>query len=262
MQLFHRHFGVGQDLIILHGVFGLSDNWVSIGKKIAEKFSVHILDQRNHGRSPHSPVFNYYSMVDDLLEFIDEHNIVNPVIIGHSMGGKVAMRFALENPDIVDKLIVIDISTRKYNHHDHHGKLIKAMKSVDFSQVNNRIKIEEQLAEHISSKPIRLFLMKNIDRLDKNKFGWKINLDAICENIDELFEGINTGEQFHKPSLFVRGGKSPYITDEDYDGIYRHFPAAQIQTIENATHWVHADTPDELCRMLSVFLDKYCAYKP
>ncbi len=139
MKLFYRTYGQGKPFIILHGLFGISDNWVSFAKKNAKLgYQVFVLDQRNHGQSPHSPNFNYLALVDDLFEFIDEHELEEAVILGHSMGGKVAMRFALENPDYLSKLIVVDISLRQYPPRDYHLKVIRAMKKVDFSIVKNR----------------------------------------------------------------------------------------------------------------------------
>ena len=260
MKLFYRQYGKGQALIILHGVFGMSDNWVTIGKKIAEKFSVYIPDQRNHGRSPHSNTFNYYALVDDLMEFIEDHEIHNPIILGHSMGGKVAMRFALENPSAVDKLIVIDISPRAYDKSDTHITLIKAMKSVNFTKVKGRDDVEAQLSHQINNPRIIQFLMKNLYWKEKGLLDWKINLDAICDNIEALFlEGVPE-YQYEKACLFVRGGLSPYVNNEDIALIRHYFPAADIQCIPNATHWVHADAPDELCSILSSFLDKECNF--
>ncbi|MFC1731908.1 alpha/beta fold hydrolase [candidate division KSB1 bacterium] len=261
MKLFYRNFGSGQPLIILHGVFGLSDNWVSIGKKIAEKFNVFILDQRNHGKSPHSEIFNYYALVDDLLEFLEDHQIQNPIILGHSMGGKVAMRFALENPDIVEKLIIIDISPRGYDHSHHHASLIMAMKSVDFEKVSSRKDVENQLITQIQNPRIIQFLMKNLYWKDKTNLDWKINLDAICDNITALFEAVKSEHPFTKSTLFVKGGKSNYIIDDDFSLIHHHFPKALIKTIDHATHWVHAEAPNELCAILSQFLEKECQFK-
>lgn len=262
MKLFYRHFGEGQPVIILHGIFGVSDNWVTIARKIAEKFSVYILDLRNHGQSPHSDTFNYVAMMDDLSEFIEEHQLENPIIIGHSMGGKVAMYFALEYPEMVNSLMVIDISMRKYPPRQGHVQMIEAMQAVDFSKVSSREDVEKQLESTITSKPIRLFVMKNLVRVGKTAFKWRLNLQAIYENIDNIFEGVEHFNRFEKPALFVRGGKSDYIRDEDFDKIYRHFPAAEIETIAQASHWIHAEAPDELCAIISEFTGKTCEYRP
>lgn len=255
MQLFYRKFGQGKPLIILHGLFGISDNWVSFGKKIAHLgYEVFIPDQRNHGQSPHSPVFNYLALVDDLFEFIDEHELDDAVILGHSMGGKVAMRFALENPDYVSKMIVVDISMRAYAARPHHKNIIKAMKNVDFKKVHSRKGVEEILAKDISDQKIRLFVMKNLHRINQTDFQWRLYIDGIWDNLDLMFDGINVDEAFLKSSLFIRGGASDYILEEDIPAIDKAFPQNKLFTIPNATHWVHAETPDLFYQYVRSFL--------
>jgi len=256
MQLFYRKFGSGKPLVILHGLFGISDNWVSFGKKIAQLgYEVYIPDQRNHGQSPHSPSFNYLALVDDLFEFIDEHELDDAVLLGHSMGGKVAMRFALENPDFVSKLIVVDISMRAYEARHHHKNIIKAMKSVDFTSLHSRKEVEDVLAESINDSKIRLFVMKNLHRINQNGFEWRLYLDGILDNLDFMFDGIESENVFKKPSLFIRGGASDYILDGDISDIDRAFPNNKLYTIPGATHWVHAEAPDLFYKYVSGFLD-------
>jgi len=260
MKLFYRHFGEGQPIIILHGIFGVSDNWVTLGRKLAEEFSVYILDLRNHGQSPHSDTFNYVAMMDDIEEFIEDHKLENPVLIGHSMGGKVAMYYALDNPEKVHSLIVVDISMRQYPRRGGHIGMIEAMMNVDFSKVGKREDVDEQLKESIPSKPIRLFVMKNLEREGQQTFKWRINLKALSENIEHVFEGVEHPGIYDNPTLFIRGGNSDYISDEDMDKIYRHFPGATLETIEGASHWVHAEKPDELCALFSEFTGKACEF--
>lgn len=255
MQLFYRKYGEGKPLIILHGLFGISDNWVTFGKKIAELgYEVYIPDQRNHGQSPHSPVFNYLALVDDLFEFIDEHELEEAVILGHSMGGKVAMRFALENPLFLSKLIVVDISLRAYEARPHHKNVIRAMKMVNFNQITSRRQVEEVLKESISDPKIRLFVMKNLHRIDSSTFEWRLNLDAICDHLDQMFDGIELEDPFFKPCLFIRGGDSDYIIDQDIPPINKAFPNNQLYTIAGATHWVHAEAPQLFYRYVTAFL--------
>jgi len=257
MQLFYRTYGKGKPFIILHGLFGISDNWVSFAKKIADLgYQVFVLDQRNHGQSAHSPNFNYLALVDDLFEFIDEHELEDAVILGHSMGGKVAMRFALENPDYLSKLIVVDISLRQYPPRDYHLKVIRAMKKVDFSTVKNRKEVEVILAEDIESKRIRQFIMKNLYRKEKNELSWRMCLDAIANNLDEMFDGIEPEKPLNKPTLIIRGGKSDYVLDSDLLPLKNAFPQAEIQTIANATHWVHAEEPEVFFEDVEGFLRK------
>lgn len=258
MKLFFRHYGQGQPVIILHGIFGVSDNWVTIGKKLAEKFSVYIPDQRNHGQSPHSVTFNYYALADDLLEFIREYKLEKPIIIGHSMGGKVAMTFALEHPEMIEKLVVVDISPRKYPGRNVHFDMINAMMAVDFDNVETREDVEKQLLESIPNKRIRLFVMKSLYRKTKDTFDWRLNLEAISANMDFVFDGVESTDTYRGPTLFIRGGRSDYIQDSDTPLIKDLFPNAQIQIIDDASHWVHADSPEELCRLFSLFLGKEC----
>lgn len=258
MKLFYRHFGEGRPVIILHGIFGISDNWVTLGKRLAEKFSVYIPDQRNHGQSPHSPTFNYYALAEDLHEFIHEHGLERPVIIGHSMGGKVAMSYALEHPEMVEKLVVVDISPRRYHGRNVHFDMINAMMAVNFDAVHSRDEIARLLEASIPSKRIRLFVMKNLYRKTKTTFDWRLNLEALSANLDYVFGWEENTGVFDGPALFVRGGKSDYILDEDIPLIRRMFPQAEIETIPKASHWVHAEAPAELCRQFSLFLGKEC----
>jgi len=255
MQLFYRTYGVGKPLIILHGLFGIYDNWVGFAKKIAPLgYTVYVLDQRNHGQSPHSPNFNYLALVDDLFEFVDEHGIEDAIILGHSMGGKVAMRFALEHPDYLSKLIVVDISLRQYPPRDYHLKVIQAMKKADFTVHKRRTDVEGILAEDIESPRIRQFIMKNLYRKDKEEFAWRICLDAIADNLDAMFDGIEADKPLHKDVLMVRGGKSDYVLDSDLPPLREAFPNVVIKTIPNATHWVHAEEPELFYEYVREFL--------
>ncbi len=258
MKLFYRHYGTGQPVIILHGIFGVSDNWVTLGKKLAEKFSVYIPDQRNHGKSPHSATFNYFAMADDLLEFITEHKLERPMIIGHSMGGKVAMTFALEHPEMAERLVVVDISPRKYPGRNVHFDMIAAMMAVNFDAVHSRAEVEQLLETSIPNRRIRMFVMKNLYRKTRHSFDWRLNLEALNANMDYVFEGVESSDTYEGPTLFIRGGRSDYIVDADIPLIRKLFPAAQIQTIEKASHWVHAEAPAELCSHFSAFLGKEC----
>ncbi|MCD4745887.1 MAG: alpha/beta fold hydrolase [Bacteroidales bacterium] len=254
MKLFYRKYGSGQPVIILHGIFGISDNWVTLGKKISKRFKVFILDLRNHGRSPHSKIFNYSVMTDDIREFITEHKLDKTIIIGHSMGGKVAMNLALSYPELLEKLIIIDINLRQYTLLKTHTDIIKTMLSVNFENIKFRIEVDEFLSETIDSFWIRQLILKNLYRINKNKFAWRINLEAISNNYKEILKGINSGKKFKKPALFIRGGVSDYITNEDFNLIYKNFPCAEIHTIKSASHWVHVDAPDELYKIFSEFL--------
>lgn len=250
MELFRHLMGEGPPLIILHGLFGISDNWVSIGKELSAHHKVIIPDLRNHGRSPHSTAFSYNVMRDDLLELYSDLSIRRAHILGHSMGGKLAMDFALNYPDMVEKLVVVDISPAKTRARQAHFKIMSAMKSIDFDCCSSREMIEEEIAGAIGSRKLRLFILKNLVRITPDRFAWRLNLDAIELNIDEIMEGVESDIPFENPTLFIRGGDSDYITDDDLPGIKTLFPNNQLVTIPGAGHWVHAERPAELLESL------------
>lgn len=255
MKLFYRNFGSGQPIIVLHGLFGISDNWIPFGKLMAKKnFNVFIPDLRNHGQSPHCFTFNYQSLLQDLVDFINDNKIHNPIILGHSMGGKIAMLYALEYTSKVSKLIVVDVSLRTYTKKTHHIALVNAMLSIDFSIAKTRAEIEKQLLPEISDERIRNFLMKNIKRKDKNSYEWKINMESIYNNIDLIYEGINIESVFDGPTIFIRGGISTYVSVDDYPKIKKHFPNSKIHTIEDASHWVQVDAPEQFVSIIDGFL--------
>jgi esterase len=260
MKLFYREFGDGPPAIILHGLFGQSDNWVTVGRRIADQFHVYIPDQRNHGQSPHTPVQSFPAMADDLAWFIDEHDIINPVLIGHSMGGKVAMMFTLENPGMVKKLVVIDISPRKYPERITHTRVISQMLSIDLENITSRGEVEKILDSRITDTRVRMFIMKNLYYKLHGKLAWRLNLDAINQSMDLLFDAVRSESQYKGPALFIRGGKSDYVTDVDIPLITSMFPEAVVKTISGASHWVHADAPEELCFLLSSFLERECKF--
>lgn len=254
MQLHFRQYGNGQPIIIIHGLYGISDNWVNHARILAENHKVYIPDMRNHGQSGHSNFFNYDVMAEDIAQFIDEHEIENPVIMGHSMGGKIAMKFAIENPDVVHKLIVIDMSMRQYNLRAFHSKIINAMLDIDFNIVKSRKEVDDYLANTIDDSRIRLFVMKNLYWTERKTLSWRLNLKAIIDNIDAIFEGINSNQKFSKPSLFIRGENSDYVKDEDFLLIQKIFTTSELKTIPNAGHWVQADEPEAFMMEIKNFL--------
>lgn len=254
MKLFFHTYGEGPPLIILHGLFGVSDNWVTTGRKLSEYFRVYIPDLRNHGHSPHSPVFDFPALEDDLLEFIETHELEKPVLMGHSLGGKTAMHFALHQPQMVEKLVVVDISLRKYPHNEEHQKLINAMLEADLSEAHTRGDVEKMLMRTIESRKLRQFVLKNLYWRERGKMGWRLNIKAINENLHAVFEGVTVSGEYGGPSLFIRGGLSKYVSDEDIETIKKKFPGAVVKTIAQATHWVHADAPGEFYEIVSGFL--------
>ncbi len=260
MKLFYREFGTGQPVIILHGLFGQSDNWVTVGRRIADQFHVFIPDQRNHGQSPHTPVHSFPAMADDLADFIDEHQIENPILIGHSMGGKVAMTYALENPAKVMKLAIIDISPRRYPERVTHTQVISQMLSIDLEKMSTRTEVEKILDSQMTDKRVQMFILKNLYYKLHGKLAWRLNLEAINQSMDQLFDSVSSNNQYTGPVLFIRGGKSDYVPDSDLPLILSMLPQAQIKTISGASHWVHADAPEELCFLLSSFLERDCIF--
>jgi esterase len=261
MKLFYREFGEGQPVIILHGLFGQSDNWVTVGRRISDQFRVLIPDQRNHGQSPHTTIHSFPSMADDLADFIDEHQLENPILIGHSMGGKVSMTYALENPGKVKKLVVVDISPRKYAERITHTQVITQMMSIELDKIKTRGEVEKILDSNISDSRVRMFIMKNLYYKLHGKLAWRLNLEAINQSMDLLFDGIRSESQYKGPTLFIRGGMSDYVPDEDIPLIKSMFPEAIVKTVSGASHWVHADAPEELCFLLSAFLERECRFE-
>lgn len=240
MKLHYRKLGEGKPVVILHGLFGLSDNWQSFGKAIAENnFSVYLVDIRNHGNSPKSEVFNYKVLADDVVELIESEEVNNPVIIGHSLGGKIAMQLALSYSEKISSLVVVDMAPKYYA--PHQQRIIEALQSVNFHFVKSRSEADKILSEKIHDVSTRQFLLKNLYWREKNKLDWKFNLAVIANNIEEIGKEITSINSFTKPTLFIRGEKSNYILDSDFVKIKILFPDAEILTAPNAGHWVHAD---------------------
>ena len=240
-------------IIILHGVFGTSDNWQSFGKAISDHYRVYLIDQRNHGQSPHSEEFNYQVMADDLKEFVEEQQLDRPVIIGHSMGGKAAMFFAVRYPELLSKLIVVDIAPRSYP--VHHQAVLAALGAVAIDKIESRQEAEAQMEPYVAEAGIRQFLLKNLKRTDTG-FGWKLNLPVIRDNIEAIGVAVPKDTSFTKPTLFIRGEQSDYVQEGDEELIERIFPAARIVTISGAGHWVHAEQPQALLDSINAFLSE------
>jgi esterase len=255
MQLHFKEYGQGRPLILLHGLLGSLDNWHSVAQRLAERFHVFALDQRNHGQSPHSAEMSYPLMAEDVDEFLTAHGIESAFLVGHSMGGKTAMQFALQFPGTVEKLLVEDIAPRTYL--PAHEKIFAALLALDLSQFMARQEIENALALEIPSLVMRRFLLKNLGRNQGGTFFWKTNLRGISENYARLGAPVSSSSSsvpFEKPVLFIRGGKSDYLNPEDEPLIRQLFPRAEIKTIAEAAHWVHGDQPEEFLRLALDFL--------
>lgn len=256
MQLYYQKFGRGNTpLILLHGLFGMSDNWAAYAKRIAEwGYTVYLPDQRNHGKSPHHPVFNYLALTDDLAEFVEQQGLNSFVLMGHSMGGKVAMRYAIENPHQIEKLIVVDISMRTYQAREHHKDIIRIMKDTELEGMYARKAIEAHLKKRMKDERLLQFVMKNLKRTPKMEFAWKLNIDAIYEHLDHMFDGINSATTFDKPSLFIRGEASDYVTASDVIQIKNTYTNSRVHSVPKAGHWVHVDNPQLFTEYLHQFL--------
>jgi esterase len=253
MKLFFRELGQGKPIIILHGLFGSSDNWLTQAKLFSPNYKVFSVDQRNHGQSPHSDDFDYLSMVADLNEFIHDQRISDPVIIGHSMGGKTAMNFALAHPDTISKLVVVDISPKAYNLE--HYTIVEGLKAIPIDKLSSRNEADDLLSQHVPEPDVRQFLLKNLQRKSAGGFAWKINLPVISNKLSNVGVDLQFPGQFGKPTLFIRGAKSKYVGDEDWKRIIEIFPAAQLQTMDTG-HWVQAEKPQEFAEIVMQWLSK------
>lgn len=252
-MLYSRIEGEGKPLLIIHGFLGMSDNWKTLGSQYAALgFEVHLLDLRNHGRSFHSEEFSYEVMVDDLIDYCQHHQLQNVSIIGHSMGGKVAMLFAVSHPNQVEKLIIADIGSRYYA--PHHQSILAGLNAVDFSQKPSRGEVEEILYPFIPDFGTRQFLMKNLYWKTPEQLDFRFNLNVFNDKIDEIGKALPQNTRFEKPTLFIRGGNSDYITQSDLPLIENHFPQYALQTIPNVGHWLHAEDPKQFFEKTAEFL--------
>jgi pimeloyl-ACP methyl ester carboxylesterase len=253
MDLFYNQYGQdGPPLLILHGLLGANGNWHTLSRTaFQEVATVYAVDQRNHGRSPHTDRIDYPRMAADVKDFLDQNGLGSAHLLGHSMGGKTAMQTALTHPDAVGRLIVVDMAPRQYS--PRHTDLLDALARIDPSEYENREEIDAALAEDVPSWVIRQFLLKNLNH-DGDQYTWKMNLDAIRRHYDDINAAITGDEPFDGPTLFVRGANSDYVLDDDVPAIRDLFPNAELVTIDGAGHWVHADQPDALAEVVTEFL--------
>lgn len=251
-------------MIIIHGLYGSSDNWMGVAKSLSDRFEVWLPDLRNHGRSPHDDSHNYELMRDDMRQMMDDAGMERAVLLGHSMGGKVAMCFAQHHPDRIEKIIVVDIAPKSYKElyrgeSPNHRDILYAMKKADLNSAKTRRDIDRMLEDTVRSARVRSFLMKNLDRGDDGRYRWTLNLDVLIRELDNIMDGVNTNcfdpafPLTGFPALFIRGEKSPYVVDEDIETIERIFPSAQLVTIQGAGHWLHAEKPGEFAKAVREF---------
>lgn len=251
MKLYYRELGQGQPVVMLHGIFGSSDNWLTSSRMLSSHFHTYALDLRNHGHSPHGEEFDYPTMVADVLAFMEEHQIKDPVVVGHSMGGKVAMNLAVGHPDKVQKLIVVDIAPKQYNMENY--VILQALNAIEIDKVTTRQQADDALSQFVPESDVRQFLLKNLQRKPDGGFKWKLNLPAITANIAKIGLPLQFEGTFAKPSLFVRGSRSEYIKNHDFERIRKIFPAAQFETLDTG-HWVPAEKPNEFVEVITNWL--------
>ncbi len=252
LQLFFRESGAGNPLVILHGVFGSGDNWLTVSKLFTPLYHVFLVDQRNHGRSPHSDTFNYDALVEDLKDFADQQNLPVFDLIGHSMGGKVAMKFAAKYPNRLSKMVVVDIAPRFYN--PHHQEIMNGFKSVDLKTMVSRQEAEEAMIPFIPELDVRQFLLKNLYRNTDGEFAWRINLPVLEKGIHQIGEALNNDIQISTPTLFIKGENSRYISQQDEIQIASQFLHSRIVEIPGAGHWVQAEQPQLFAEAVLEFL--------
>jgi len=254
MNLHFEAVGEGRPLIILHGLLGSADNWRSMSRRLGAHYQVFAVDLRNHGRSPHSDIFDYDVMVADLREFVEQQALTRIMLLGHSIGGKVAMQFAIDYSEQVDRLVIVDIGPKPYEPSQRY--ILEALRSLDLTRCKSFADVDAALAAEVSGESLRQFLLKNLARDENGRLRWKVHLEAIDRNYDKLARGLAPGRTFDKPTLFIRGGRSNYIEDDDALLIRQIFPRAEIATLPEAGHWVHVDLPEEFFQTVLNFLNR------
>ena len=254
MNLAFDVVGKGRPLIILHGLLGSADNWRSMSRRLGALYKVLAVDLRNHGRSPHSDIFDYDVMVADLREFVEQQALRRIMLLGHSIGGKVAMQFAIDYSEQVDRLVIVDIGPKPYEPSQRY--ILEALRSLDLTRCKSFADVDAALAAEVSGESLRQFLLKNLARDENGRLRWKVHLEAIDRNYDKLARGLAPGRTFDKPTLFIRGGRSNYIEDDDALLIRQIFPRAEIATLPEAGHWVHVDAPEEFFQTVLNFLNR------
>ena len=241
-MIYSKIEGSGKPLFIIHGFLGMSDNWKTLANAyVLRGYQVHLLDMRNHGRSFHSDDFSYSIMVNDVLEYCNFNKIEAFDLIGHSMGGKVAMLFATSFPKMINKLIVADIGPKFYA--PHHQAILAGLNAVPFDLKPSRAEIDRILTPHIPDFGTRQFLMKNLYWKTPDQLDFRFNLKVLTSQINQIGAALPEDVVFEKPTLFIRGGASNYVNDADLEAIKSHFPNMALATIADVGHWIHAENP-------------------
>lgn len=254
---FKQYSAVGEPLLILHGLFGSLQNWAWHSKKLSEKFAVYALDMRNHGASPHSDDMNYPVMAKDILEFMDDHHIERAHILGHSMGGKVAMQFALLAPERINRLVIADVAPVLYGgERGEHDEIFEGLCALDLSAVESRGDADARLAPYVDDEVVRQFLLSNLVRLESGGFTWRINLPVLKASYSQLRAAPIANAPYQGRVLFVKGERSDYILPAHRNEVLRLFPRATLKTISQTGHWLHAEKPDTFYRIVADFLQE------
>lgn len=260
VDLAYKEQGQGQPFIVLHGLYGMSDNWMPLAKRFESRNKVYLLDIRNHGKSPHTQTHTYADISTDTNLFFQKHSIDKAIILGHSMGGKAAMRFALENPEKVQALIIVDIAPIDYAATEktiEHKKLIEAMMQLPVEGFDSRTDIERELDKKVHDMRTTRFLLKNLEKLNKG-YTWKLNLDVLQKSLDDIAGDPNTEKMAPAeifPSLLLKGSESDYVTERGEKEFRYLFPRSKVITIDKAGHWLHSEQPDKFFATLEEFLN-------
>ncbi len=240
-------------ILILHGIFGMGDNWNAIGKQLSNYFTVHILDVRNHGKSFHSSEMNYPAMAIDVISYLKSHSIKETAIIGHSMGGKITMQALVDFPEYFNKAVIIDISPKEYL--PQHNEVINSLRTLNLSSISKRSEIDDHLKKTIKELGVRMWLMKSI-YAEEGLYKFRFNIGAILNNYDLLSDSIELekNKTTYVDTLFIKGDQSDYIkTPEDLQIIQAIFTHYKLIEIKNAGHWTHVDNPVDLYQSLFDF---------
>lgn len=256
VALFAEKQGNGPPIIVLHGLFGSSDNWRTVLRPLTADYTLWFVDLRNHGRSPHTLTHGYPEMVADVLALMNEHHLAPVTLLGHSMGGKVAASLALHHPARVSRLVVVDMGLKA--NPMSHAPQFAAMRAVTLAHATDRRAADEQMARYEPDETVRQFLMKSLARHPEGGWHWRLNLNTLEQDYARILEGVAAeGAVYHGPTLFMRGEHSGYLPDADWPQVLRHFPRAQLTTVAGAGHWLHAEQPAAFMEQLIAFLSRH-----
>jgi pimeloyl-ACP methyl ester carboxylesterase len=248
VDLYHRRLGAGRPVVILHGLLGSSDNWGTVGRDLSSSYDVLLVDQRDHGRSPHTDRITYPLMADDVHALITRLGLKDLVMVGHSMGGKTAMFFAQKYPDLVRHQVIVDMGPREYPF-SNHERIIQGLQEIDLKPLRSRQEVEQRLAQYVKEPGVVQFLMKSLYWKEEGQLAWRFNVPLIARDMPDILAAIGP-ETVRTPTLFIRGGQSDYITREDIPAMKEQFTNVRIETVDYAGHWVHAQAPEEVARLI------------